>query len=375
MSPDKEFFDELNKGLTVTDKISSIHSAVKKRFDFIDRIAVAIYDPKTDTLKTFSHSTHGENPLTRYQAKLSDSKSLSEIHKTRRPRLINNLASFAPSDREHSRRIIAQGYKASYTMPMYMSGIFFGFVFFDSHKENSLNPEVVHYLNIFGHLISLTIINNLMTIQTMLSTVKAARDITAYRDMETGAHLDRMSHYARIIAREMAEKNGFDDEFIEYVFLFSPLHDIGKIGVPDSILRKADKLSPEEYDLMKSHTQKGREIIDAILKDFGLEAFRHIEMMRNITEYHHEHIDGRGYPHGIKGNEIPIEARIISVADIFDALTSERPYKTAWTNEEAFATLRQTAGTQLDPECVEALIKNADEIEKIQARFKEELYA
>jgi HD-GYP domain-containing protein (c-di-GMP phosphodiesterase class II) len=366
MSPDQEFFQKLNDNTSISDKIGSIHEAVRKRYDFIDRIAVAIYDPKTDMLKTFSHSSGGGNPLSRYQAKLADSRSLTEICKARRPRLINDLTSFAPPDREHSRRIIAQGYRASYTMPMYMSGIFFGFVFFDSHRENSLNPEVVHYLNLFG---------DLMTIKTMLSTVKAARDITAYRDMETGAHLDRMSHYARLIAREMADRHGFDDEFIEYIFLFSPLHDIGKIGVPDTILRKADRLSPEEFILMKDHTIKGREIIDAILKDFGLDNFRHIEMMRNITEFHHEHVDGNGYPHGLKGDAIPVEARIISAADIFDALTSARPYKPAWTNEEAFDNLRRIAGAQLDRACVEALIKNADEILKIQARFREELYA
>jgi len=376
MSPDQDFFQRLNENTSISDKVSTIHAAVRKRYDFIDRIAVAIYDPKTDMLKTFSHSSGEENPLSRYQAKLADSRSLTEVCKTRQPRLINDLTAFTPpSGREHSRRIIAQGYRASYTMPMYMSGIFFGFVFFDSHRENSLNPEVVHYLNLFGHLVSLTIINDLMTIKTMLSTVKAARDITAYRDMETGAHLDRMSYYARLIAREMADRHGFDDEFIEYVFLFSPLHDIGKIGVPDRILRKADRLSPEEFILMKDHTIKGRQIIDAIMKDFGLDNFRHIEMMRNITEFHHEQVDGNGYPRGLKGDAIPIEARIISTADIFDALTSERVYKPAWTNEEAFDNLRRIAGTQLDRVCVEALIKNADEILKIQSRFREELYA
>lgn len=375
MSPENDFFQKLNNHTSISDKIGGIHEAVRKRYDFINRIAVAVYDNKTDMLKTFSHSSRGENPLSRYQAKLADSRSLTEICMTRRPRLINDLTSFSPPEREHSRRIIAQGYRASYTMPMYMGGIFFGFVFFDSDRENSLNPEVVHYLNLFGHLISLTIINDLMTIKTMLSTVKAARDITAYRDMETGAHLDRMSHYARLIAREMADRQGFDDEFIEYIFLFSPLHDIGKIGVPDTVLRKADRLSPEEFRQMKDHTIKGREIIDAILKDFGLEHFRNIEMMRNITEFHHEHVDGTGYPRGLKGDAIPVEARIISAADIFDALTSQRPYKPAWTNEEAFDNLRRIAGAQLDRACVEALIKNADEILKIQARFREELYA
>jgi len=375
MSLDEEFFQKLNNNASISEKIGSIHEAVRKRYDYIDRIAVAIYDPKTDLLKTFSHSSGGENPLSRYEAKLADSRSLSEIHQTRKPRLINDLVSFGPADREHSRRILAQGYRASYTMPMFMSGIFFGFVFFDSQRENSLNPEVVHYLNLFGHLVSLTIINDLMTIKTMLSTVKAARDITAYRDMETGAHLDRMSHYARLIAREMADRFDFDDEFIEYVFLFSPLHDIGKIGVPDTILRKADRLSPEEFEQMKEHTLKGREIIDSIMRDFGLTQLRHIEMMRNITEFHHEHVDGNGYPYGLKGDAIPVEARIISTADIFDALTSQRPYKPAWTNEEAFENLRGIAGAQLDRNCVAALVKNADEILKIQARFREELYA
>jgi HD-GYP domain-containing protein (c-di-GMP phosphodiesterase class II) len=209
----------------------------------------------------------------------------------------------------------------------------------------------------------------------MLATVKAARDISAHRDMETGAHLDRMSHYARLIAKELAERYGFDDEFIEHIFLFAPLHDIGKIGVPDAILRKPARLTEDEFETMKTHTQKGRQMIDAMLKDFGLDSFQHIDVMRNIAEYHHETIDGRGYPHGMKGDAIPIESKIIAVSDIFDALTSRRPYKTAWTNEEAFAMLRQLAGRQLDRDCVDALIKNAGRVEEIQKRFRENPFA
>jgi len=173
----------------------------------------------------------------------------------------------------------------------------------------------------------------------------------------------------------MAEPYHLDDEFIEHIFLFAPLHDIGKIGVPDTILRKPAKLTEEEFELMKSHTQNGRQMIDTMLKDFGLDSFQHIDVMRNIAEYHHETLDGRGYPHGMKGSEIPIESKIIAVADIFDALTSHRPYKTAWTNEEAFAMLRQLAGIQLDRDCVNALIKNAGGVEEIQKRFRENPFA
>ncbi|HUK56558.1 MAG TPA: HD domain-containing phosphohydrolase [Nitrospiria bacterium] len=371
----QDVLKELNKNITLSEKLESIHKVLKNRFPFIDRISVAVYDAKTDLLKTFSHSSGRQAPLVRYEAKMGESRSLTEILDTGAPRVINDLAVFDHPEREHTKRIAARGYASSYTMPMYVNGAFFGFVFFNSRRKNALEPEVLHYLDVFGHLVSLTIVNDLMTIRTMLATVKAARDISAHRDMETGAHLDRMSHYARLIARELAEKYGFDDEFIEHIFLFAPLHDIGKIGVPDAILRKPAKLTEEEFELMKSHTLKGRQMIDAMLKDFGLDSFQHIDVMRNIAEYHHEMIDGMGYPDGMKGDEIPIESRIIAVADIFDALTSRRPYKTAWTNEEAFAMLRQLSGMQLDPDCVAALVRNADRIDEIQKRFRENPFA
>lgn len=200
---------------------------------------------------------------------------------------------------------------------------------------------------------------------------QVARDIAAFRDSELGAHLDRIAHYARLIAKELAETHHFDDEFIEHVFLFSPLHDIGKIGMPDSILQKAGGLSPEEFERMKTHTEKGRQIIDTMMRDFGLDSVHHIEILRNIAEYHHEAVNGMGYPHGIQGEAIPIEARIIAVADIFDALTNLRPYKKAWSNDTAFALLRQLAGRRLDRDCVEALIRNTVEIEQIQQWFRD----
>jgi HD-GYP domain-containing protein (c-di-GMP phosphodiesterase class II) len=371
----QDVIKELNKNITLSEKLESIHKVLKNRFPFIDRVAVAVYDAKTDLLKTFSHSSGRQAPLVRYEAKMGDSRSLMEILESGMPRVINDLTVFGSSEREHTQRIAAQGYVSSYTMPMYINGTFFGFVFFNSREKNSLEPEVLHYLDVFGHLVSLTIINDLMTIRTMLATVKAARDISAHRDMETGAHLDRMSHYARLIAKELAEPYHLDDEYIEHIFLFAPLHDIGKIGVPDTILRKPAKLTEEEFDLMKSHTQKGRQMIDTMLKDFGLDSFQHIDVMRNIAEYHHETLDGQGYPHGMKDGDIPLESRIIAVADIFDALTSHRPYKTAWSNEEAFAMLRQLAGMQLDRDCVNALIKNAGRVEEIQKRFRENPFA
>ena len=199
--------------------------------------------------------------------------------------------------------------------------------------------------------------------------------MTHHRDLETGAHLDRMAHYVRLIALELAERYGFDDEYIEHLFLFAPLHDIGKIGIPDNILLKQGKLTPEEYQVMKTHARKGREIIDAMLDNFGLEGLHNIDMLRNLAHYHHEAVDGSGYPEGLSGEQIPIEARIVAVADVFDALTSRRPYKEAWSNDKAFAGLRRLAGSGLDAECVEALASRRAEVEEVQARFRETFYA
>jgi len=183
-----------------------------------------------------------------------------------------------------------------------------------------------------------------------------------------------MSRYSRLIARALAEKYDLHDDYIEHVFMFSPLHDIGKIGIPDDVLMKPGKLDSDEMEIMKSHTIKGREIIDEILVNFGLDGVDHVNILRNIAEYHHEAVDGAGYPAGKKGGDIPLEARIVAVADIFDALTSQRCYKRAWSNEQAFETLSELAGEKLDQDCVSALLENIEEIERIQQMYRQDKF-
>lgn len=363
---------ELNKNLSLTEKLRFIHSVVRDCLGCVDRIAVVLYDPKTDLLKTFLHSSDEDHPLAQYQAKLAESGSLLTVLRSGRARVVNDLAVFEYGEHVHTRQIAEQGFQSSYTLPMYHNGAFLGFVFFDSYHKHSFQPEVLHELDLFGHLVSLIVSSEIAGIRMMLATVQAARQIAAFRDTETGAHVDRVSHYARLIAQKLAPKFGLDDEFIEHLFLFAPLHDIGKVGLPDAVLKKPERLTEGEYEEMKEHVVIGRRIIDAILQDFGLDALQHADMLRNIAEYHHEAVDGSGYRHGLQGEEIPIEARIIAVADIFDALTSRRCYKVAWSNEETFAFLERLAGFKLDRDCVRALVESRDAVTEIQARFKEE---
>ncbi|MDH3343214.1 MAG: HD domain-containing protein, partial [Gammaproteobacteria bacterium] len=147
-----------------------------------------------------------------------------------------------------------------------------------------------------------------------------------------------------------------------------------KIAIPDEVLLKPGILSDDEIVIMKTHARKGREMIDDLVNNFGLHNIKHIDVLRNIAEYHHEAVNGTGYPEGKIQNDIPLEARIVAVADVFDALTSSRPYKQAWTNQKAIEVLNELAGEKLDADCVSALVNNLDEIEKIQQLFIENTY-
>jgi len=374
MTKHNDALEGLNKHIPLREKLIATHKSINEIFPFIVRIAITIYDHETGLLKTYLHSSGGDTPLEHYQTLLDDAPSLKEILKKGVPRVTNNLLTFEDGKHEHTKRIGRQGYAASYTLPMFNQGKFFGFIFFNSNETDVFTENVLCQIDIYSHMISLMVINELTSIQTLTAAVKTTESITNVRDPETGSHLDRMSRYSRMIAVTLADIYNLDDGYIEHLFMFSPLHDIGKIGIPDNILLKPDKLSKTEKITMESHTRIGREMIDNLLRNFGLESIEYMNMLRNITEFHHETVDGTGYPSGIKGDEIPLEARIVAVADVFDALTSKRPYKEAWTNEKAIQHLKKLAGKTLDQDCVNALIKNIDQIEQIQNQFNESLY-
>ncbi|MBM4123433.1 MAG: HD domain-containing protein [Nitrospira sp.] len=369
-----DILNKLNHNLSLGEKLRFLHEALSKRFSTVDHITASIYDPKTDVLTMFVHSSGGDDPFSHCQVRLAESEALREILEQGRPRLVNDPDLLAAGASEPAKQTRAPGYRSSYTMPMFLNGVFFGFIFFHSHKQDPFTNEALHYLDLFGHLISLIIVSEVGAIQPLLAVVKTAQGVTHHRDTETGAHLDRMSRYARLIARGLADTYHLTDDYIGHVFLFAPLHDIGKIGVSDGILLKPGKLTEQEFAGMQQHVEKGRRIIDEILENFGLNSIQHVEILRNIATCHHEAVNGSGYPRGLKGAEIPIEARIVAVADVFDALTSRRPYKESWSNDEAFATLRRLAGVSLDRECVEALERLRSEVEAVQACFQEDQF-
>ncbi len=370
----KDILESLNKNLTLEEKLVSTHKAIEPFFPFLARIAITIYDPATTLLKSYLDSSEDPTAWQHSQAYLEELPSLKEVLDKGRPCVINNMVTFENNTSGHFKRLGREGYAASYTMPFFDNGVFSGFIFFNSHKADAFADDVLHELDIIGHMISLLVINEMVAVHALTAAVKTSEHITHVRDTETGSHLDRMSRYSRLIAVCLADKYNLDDSYIEHILSFSTLHDIGKVGIPDSILLKPGKLTREEIKIMRTHARRGREIIDDLISNFGLGHFDYVSVLRNIAEYHHEAINGSGYPEGKKGTQIPLEARIVAVADVFDALTSDRSYKKAWSNDDAFAMLKEMAGEKLDRDCVDAIISNRKEVEEIQERFNEDKF-
>jgi putative two-component system response regulator len=176
------------------------------------------------------------------------------------------------------------------------------------------------------------------------------------RDTDTGQHLERIEAYCRVLAEQLrATMPVLDDEWIRNLQLASALHDIGKVGIPDAVLLKPGPLTPEERKVMQNHPLIAAEALDAILARDGGDAL--LRMARNIAASHHERWDGTGYPRGLRGDATPLEARIVSVADVYDALTSKRVYKVAMPHEKAIELIKGGRGTQFDPQVVDALLK------------------
>lgn len=179
-----------------------------------------------------------------------------------------------------------------------------------------------------------------------------------YRDNETGMHVIRMSQSCALLAREL----GLDDDQCELILRASPMHDIGKIAIPDDVLLKPGILNTQEWETMKTHSEVGAEILSGYETEL-------MQTAAEIARTHHERWDGKGYPDGLKGEEIPLYTRIVSVCDVFDALTSERPYKKAWSVKEAMDYLNAHSGTQFDPAVVDAFVRVLDKVVSLRYRF------
>ncbi len=211
-------------------------------------------------------------------------------------------------------------------------------------------------------------------VQVLLLTIGR---LAEYRDEETSAHLERVQRYAGLLARRLQTSGRFrqtiTDDFIRELVLTTPMHDIGKVGIPDEILLKGGQLTPDEFKIMRSHVDIGRQTLEFAALKTG--PMRLLQMCIDIVHGHHEKYDGSGYPLGRKGDEIPLAARIVALADVYDAITSRRPYKKAQPHEKALAIIRSESGRHFDPEVVQAFLDCESEFDRIRGETAAEAEA
>jgi response regulator RpfG family c-di-GMP phosphodiesterase len=200
--------------------------------------------------------------------------------------------------------------------------------------------------------------------EAQMATIYSLVKLSESRDLNTGEHIMRVAELCRLLASKLSSMDRFSgyitDEYIDYISKAAPLHDIGKVGIPDSILLKPGKLTPEEFEIMKSHTIIGENTLMEVKQRYP--RYRFLELAVHITRYHHERWDGTGYPDGLSGEAIPLSARIMALADTYDALRSKRTYKEAYSHEESIEIIRQGVGNHYDPVIARVFLESENEI-------------
>jgi putative two-component system response regulator len=222
-------------------------------------------------------------------------------------------------------------------------------------------------------LVCLKTAERILSLETRDLALFALAKLAESRDSETGAHVERVQSYTRIIAKNLSDEvktcEGVDDEYIRILFQTSPLHDLGKVGIPDNILLKPGKLTKDEFAIMQTHTIVGAQTLDAALQRFPNARF--LQIAREIALSHHEKFDGSGYPLGLVGDQIPLCGRIVAVADVYDALTCRRVYKDSIAHEKAKAILLKDRGAHFDPEVVDAFLRAEAQILSVWERLRD----
>lgn len=366
--------EDLNKNVPFKQVLQLIFDSFSEYIPYT-HIGVALIEDEGKTIKA-SYAVSGEfnselpKKILGYKTSISRT-SLGKILYSRKPRIINDLEEYLIGKKvnDYNKILLENGIKSSITFPLINKDVPIGIIFFSSNQKNIYKKEHVEFLNILANSITLSLEEDILIDDMIVSSTLALATLTEERDNETGKHLDRMKKYSKLIAELLSHEDKYkgiiDIDYINDIERFSPLHDIGKVAIRDEILLKPAKLTEEEFNIMKTHTIYGGKVLrlaDENVRKIGHSIF---SMGIEIAEGHHERWDGTGYPNNIKGEDIPLSARIVAVADVLDALTSKRPYKRAYSFEESIKIIYEEAGNHFDPFIVEVLRKNLGSIKKV----------
>ncbi|WP_017222621.1 HD domain-containing phosphohydrolase [Moritella dasanensis] len=305
--------------------------------------------------------------------KVNQEGGLPKIIKSKSERIIDDLAGLASNPR--ALFLLNHGHRSSFSYPLMFKGEAIAMVFFNASELGFFAKRSIQKDMLFLS----TVIHSLMVRQFEKKqfidiSLAIALNMGHAKDPETKGHLNRMERYSAKLAYLLSDNKEITHEFIRRIESFAAFHDIGKYKIPDDILFSRAIFTTEERQIMNQHCAHGVDIINDVLGYFPVN-MRYVEeyrFLKNIILHHHEHFDGNGYPMGLKAGAIPLEARIVMVADVFDALLSKRLYKPAWCIDDVIAYMIAHSGTMFDPDCVQALINNLDDFIGIYEAYADE---
>lgn len=381
----KEMFDlvgNLNKNVSFNDTLNYIFETFSKYVPYT-YIGIAMFTSDGTKKLKASYGVSGEHhkgmaaELVGLTVEL-ESTSLWKLVESGKPRVINNLNEYFKNRviNSYSKILLEHGIKSSITLPLLVSSEHIGFIFFSSNKPNVYKASHVDFLESVSSAIAISMEKNIFIDELVYSSVLALAKLAEAKDEETGDHIDRMRKYAcklaNLLKAEERFENIIDPEFLMDMEKFSPMHDIGKVGIPDNILLKPGKLTEEEFNVMKTHPTFGAEVLRKAEENINHMGRSMFAMGIDIAKSHHEKWDGSGYPEHLRGDDIPLSARIVALADVLDALLSNRPYKRAFTFEESTAIILEGRDKHFDPLVVDMFEAHLEEFRDIYKNSKYE---
>ncbi len=263
--------------------------------------------------------------------------------------------------------------RSSLAMPIIANSGPVGVFDFGSRDVGAFSPSEISMCSMLVDQMSYSLENIRLVNELSRSrdaVIRGMALLAEIRDSHIGGHLNRICAYSNYLAEQLLNRPGYNEvtpTFIDTIARSAALHDVGKVGIPDAILLKPGKLTVPEFEVMKSHTSMGAELLEGLMQDYG--EYGMITMGAEMAIAHHERWDGSGYPNGVSGTEIPLSARILMICDVYDALTSRRVYKDAWSAEDTMANIREGSGQQFDPDLVKIFLARPADLQKIQAQY------
>jgi len=351
-------------------QLASIQERIKVHLPKLDKVCFALYDTREHLLRSYADSSSLSLSLIHYEAPLSSLPYLKKCIENRTATILSDIESLHPSPYISS--LIEDGFQSSVAIPTFIGHQFRGFVFLNSHQKDAFCHSGIELVKPYLNMLEATIFSEYQLVHRLVDKANKLIARSPVYQRESISHKQRVSSYTNIIALELADRYDFDDEFVEHLTLFSQYHDLGKVKISPELLCKQQALTTEEITKLRGHILYGEELVEEFIEECDASEHRSAQLLREVISFHYEFLDGSGYPRQLSGGAIPISARIVCVANIFDALTTHKPYKQACSVPYALLELEKMVyDNKLDADCVNALRDRQHQLKAIIHRYPE----